>query len=46
MGSLDAYHCAINMIRRFKSKRQSIVGLRKQAAWDNGILQGILDMAS
>ena len=39
-------HCAINMIRRFKSKRQSIRGLRKQAAWDNKILKGILDMAS
>ena len=39
-------HCAINMIRRYKSKRQSIKGLRKQAAWDEGILEGILDMAS
>jgi predicted transposase YbfD/YdcC len=39
-------HCAINMIRRYKSKRQSIKGLRKQAAWDEKILEGILDMAS
>jgi len=39
-------HCAINMIRRYKSKRQSIKGLRKQAAWDEKILKGILDMAS
>jgi predicted transposase YbfD/YdcC len=39
-------HCAINMIRKYKSKRQSIKGLRKQAAWDEGILEGILDMAS
>ena len=39
-------HCAINMIRRYKNKRQSIKGLRKQAAWDEEILKGILDMAS
>lgn len=39
-------HCSLNMIRRYKSKRQSIIGLRKQAAWDEEILKGILDMAS
>ena len=39
-------HCAINMIRKYKSKRQSIRGLRKQAAWDEGVLGGILDMVS
>ena len=39
-------HYVINMIRRFKNKRQSIKGLRKQAAWDEEILKGILDMAS
>ncbi len=39
-------HCAINMIRRFKNKRQSIKELKKQAAWDEEILKGILDMAS
>ncbi len=39
-------HCAINMIRRYKTKRQSIKGLRKQAAWNEEILGGILDMAS
>ena len=38
-------HCVINMIRRYKTKRQSIKGLRKQAAWDETILKGIL-MAS
>jgi len=39
-------HCAINMIRKYKGKRQSIKGLRKQAAWDENVLQGILANAS
>ena len=39
-------HCALNMIRRYKGKRQSIKGLRKQAAWDEKVLQGILAYAS
>jgi len=39
-------HCALNMIRGYKSKRQSIKGLRKQAAWDEKILKGILEKAS
>ena len=39
-------HCAINLIRKYKTKRQSIKGLRKQAAWDNNILKGILSYTS
>jgi len=39
-------HCSLNMIRAYKTKRQSIKGLRKQAAWDEKILKGILDKAS
>jgi len=39
-------HCAVNMIRKYKSKRQSIKGLRKQAAWNEKILTGILACAS
>ncbi|PCI93027.1 ISAs1 family transposase [Candidatus Aerophobetes bacterium] len=39
-------HSALNMIRRYKTKRQSIKGLRKQAGWDEKILQGILSCVS
>ena len=35
-------HSALNMIRRYKSGRQSIKRLRKQAGWDNNILKRIL----
>lgn len=35
-------HCAINMIRKAKTKRQTIKGLRKQAGWKNTVLENIL----
>jgi predicted transposase YbfD/YdcC len=38
-------HSALNMIRSYKSKRESIVGLRKKAGWDDETLKGILEKA-
>ena len=39
-------HCALNMIQKYKKKRQSIKGLRKQAGWNDLILKEILKNAS
>jgi len=35
-------HTALNMIRGIQKKRQSIKGLRKQAGWNNDVLDSIL----
>lgn len=35
-------HVAINLLQRYKSKRQSIKGLRKMCAWDNKTLADII----
>ena len=37
-------HCALNMLQKYKGKRQSIKGLRKLAGWKDEVLKGILNV--
>jgi predicted transposase YbfD/YdcC len=37
-------HCALNMLQKYKGKRQSIKGLRKLAGWKDEVLEGILNV--
>jgi predicted transposase YbfD/YdcC len=37
-------HCALNMLQKYKGKRQSIKGLRKLTGWKDEVLKGILNV--